>query len=94
MYGKMQEVGFVKILPEMHLPEDLFVQSTEHLVIVFDFPLSEALSALSVGDCSRLIFVDLDGERNALCSSCLQVFLCLLCISPIGRQAHEGSSFY
>ena len=37
MYGKMQEVGFIKILPEMHLPEDLFVQSTGHLVIVFDF---------------------------------------------------------
>jgi len=43
--------------------------------------ISSPWSTECTGSRWLLIFADLDGERNALCSSCLQVFLCLLCIS-------------
>ena len=66
MYGKIQEAGFIKILPEIHLTKGpVYPKRQSILLFPYSF-LSKAQGLLSVNNCSGLIFVDLDGEQNAL----------------------------
>lgn len=69
MYGNMQGVKFIKILPEVHVTIYGSV-CPKHTVSLFSLMSSiESIEcAESVKDYSGLIFVDLGGEWDLLCS--------------------------